>query len=128
VYYSVDQQRTKMLTLKKTAQRIFSGTCPVNAVKEHIDLWNKSYDANLFAQEPPWTGLKHLDAWLAGAAHHEATLIKKPCPTWANHPKRFLREPFCIGGSNSRLLALVETPFSFRLRLVFIGRTTIKSP
>ena len=56
------------LTLKITAQRIIGGTDPQFAIKEHIDEWNRSFDAILYAEEPPLTGIAHVDAWLAGAA------------------------------------------------------------
>lgn len=115
------------LTLEVTSQRIINGTQPVIAIKEHIDEWNRSPDAHLYAAEPSLTGVASLDAWLAGAAEYEAFMIDQECPLWANFPCRFLSEPFVIGGRNSQIIALVETPFAFRRRLVFSGKTFIKS-
>lgn len=116
------------LTLKQTALRIISGTQSQVAIKEHIDAWNKSFDTGLYADEPPLTGQPHLDAWLAGAAHYEAFLIDEEPPAWVNAPARFLTDPFFSGGQNSRAIALVETPFPFRMRMVFSGKSFIKSP
>ena len=56
------------LTLKTTARRIIAGTNLQFAVKEHIDEWNRSFDPILYVEEPPLTGIAHVDAWLAGAA------------------------------------------------------------
>lgn len=114
------------LTLEVTAQRIINGTQPVIAIKEHIDEWNRSLDAHIYASEPPLTGVAHLDAWLAGAAEYEAFMIDQECPPWAKLPCRFLSEPFVISGRNSQSIALVETPFAFRRRLVFSGKTFIR--
>lgn len=115
------------LTLVITAQRIIDGTQPVIAIKEHIDEWNRSFDALLYASEPPLTGQPWLDAWLAGAAEYEAFMIDQARPEWANSPCRFLTEPFFASdGKNSRAIDLVETPFAWRRRLVFSGRTIIK--
>lgn len=115
------------LTLATTAQRIIAGTDPQFAIKEHIDEWNRSFDARLYASEPPLSGRPWLDAWLAGAAEYEAFMINQARPEWADSPCRFLTEPFFASdGKNSRAIDLVETPFAFRRRLVFSGMTTIK--
>lgn len=116
------------LTLQKTAQRIMAGVDPLVAVKEHIDEWNRTFAPALYLHEPALTGMPHWDAWLASAAHYESFLIDQDCPIWANAPCRFLPEPFFIGGKNSRMIALVETPFAFRMRMVFAGRSSIKAP
>lgn len=114
------------LTLEITAQRIIDGTDPQFAIKEHIDEWNRSFDAFLYAEEPALTGIPHVDAWLAGAAEYEAFMIDQACPGWANAPTRFLSEPFYVGGRNSQIVGLAETPFAWRRRLVFTGKTFIK--
>ncbi|MDO8777170.1 MAG: hypothetical protein Q7K57_52365 [Burkholderiaceae bacterium] len=117
-----------MLTLKQTAARIIAGVDQTIAIKEHVDAWNRTHDAGLYADEPDLTGIPHLDAWLAGAAHYEANLIGREYPSWANDPLRFLSAPFFIGGEKMRLLALTETPEAFRMRNVFTGKTSITSP
>jgi hypothetical protein len=113
-------------TLAVTAQRIIDGTKLQVAIKEHIDVWNSSFNALLYASEPPLTCLPHVDAWLAGAAEYEAFMIDQACPAWAKLPCRFLTEPFFTGGKNSRIIDMTETPFAWRRRLVFTGKTTIK--
>lgn len=118
-----------ILTLEVTAQRIINGTDLPIAVKEHIDEWNRSFDARLYASEPPLTVQPWLDAWLAGAAEYEVFMIDQACPEWADSPCRFLTEPFFASdGKNSRAIDLVETPFAWRRRLVFTGKTFIKKP
>lgn len=115
-----------METLKHTADRILNGDNPQVAIKEHIDLWNKMPAPGLFTEEPAMTGIDYIDAWLAAAAEYEAFLIGADCPSWADQPQRFLKEPFMFGGRNARMFALIETPFAFRRRLLFTGRTSIK--
>lgn len=116
------------LTLQVTAQRIIAGTDSQFAIKEHIDEWNNSFNADLYAEEPPLTGVPHVDAWLAGAAEYEAFMVGQVCPEWASAPTRFLAEPFYVGGRNSQIVGLVETPFAWRRRLMFTGATSIKPP
>lgn len=116
------------LTLKITAQRIIDGTDPQFAIKEHIDEWNRSFDPAMYTEEPPLTVLSHVNAWLAGAAEYEAFMIDQNRPEWANVDTRFLPEPFYIGGRNAQIVALTETPFAFRRRLVFTGKTFINKP
>lgn len=114
------------LTLEVTAKRIIEGIDPQFAIKEHIDEWNRTFDPALYAEEPPLTGLSHVDAWLAGAAEYEAFTIDLACPEWAGASTRFLSEPLYIGGRNAQVVALTETPFAFRRRLAFTGKTFIK--
>lgn len=113
------------LTLEVTAQRIIEGTDPQFAIKEHVDEWNRSFDSCLYSDEPTLTGLPHVDAWLAGAAEYESFLSNQICPQWTGASCRFLPEPFYIGGRNSQIVGLVETPFAFRRRLLFTGKTFI---
>ncbi len=118
-----------MLTLKHTAERIMDGVEPVIAFKEHIDAWNRSFNAALYEHEPPITGKGvYIDAWLAGAAEYEAFMIDAPIPAWSVSSARFLAEPLYLGGKNSQIIALVETPFAFRRRLLFTGKTFIRMP
>jgi hypothetical protein len=113
-------------TLKHTADRIIAGTLPVVAIKEHVDAWNKGFDAMLFLREPVLTGIAHVDIWLAAAAEYEAYAIEFECPAWANKAFRFSKEPIFFGGKNSRIIALTETPSAFRRRLLFCGMPSLK--
>lgn len=120
-----------MLTPKSlliTAERIIDGTLTEVAIKEHIDEWNTKFSSSLFADEPPLTGVAFIDVWMAGAAEYEAFMIGHLTPDWAEKPDRFLNQPYFDGGKFSRMIAMAETPFSFRRRLLFIGKTTILPP
>ena len=114
-------------SLFNAAMRIKNGRNPQVVLKEHIDAWNRSFSSDLYMQEPSLTGDLRVDAYLAGAAHFEASAIGLECPQWANATCRFLPEPFFIGGKNAILLALVETPLTFRIRNVFVGATTLRT-
>lgn len=136
-------------SLALTAIRIRSGTDPVIAIKEHADAWNQQHALELFTEEPvliegqllqskcastrlaasravsgsagPW-----LDAWLAGAAEYEAFLIDAVTPDWALQEGRFLKRPHIVGGANGRRYGLMETPFAWRRRMIFGGRTMLR--
>jgi hypothetical protein len=119
-----------MLTLAETARRMENGTSPHIALKEHVDAWNwvptgtRPAREEMFAEEPVWLpDLPWMNAWLAGAAEYEAFLIGAETPAWALKDVRFLRAPFVSGGANARKYALVETPFAWRRRMVFTGKT-----
>lgn len=119
----------KPLTIAMTANRIQSGLESVIAIKEHIDYWNKYREPSIFIEEPVFmTNPDHhwLDAWLAGAAEFEAFLIGIKAPEWAQKNDRFLKKPFLPTGENAKKFALIETPFSWRKRMVFTGKTTIR--
>ncbi len=116
------------LTLQVTAQRLIDGTTSQIALKEHIDEWNRSFDARLFEAEPPLTGKPELDAWLAAMAEYEAAAIGQACPSWANSPGRFLSEPVYFGGARSREFLANETPVAWSRRGLFPGTTWIKTP
>ena len=116
------------LTLQVTAQRLIDGTTSQIALKEHIDEWNRTFDARLFEAEPPQTGQPHLDAWLAAMAEYEAAAIRQACPSWANSPDRFLSEPVHFGGTRSRAILIEETPSAWSRRGLFPGPTWIKRP
>ena len=116
------------LTLQITAQRLSAGTTSQIALKEHIDEWNRTFDARLFEAEPPLTGKLELDAWLAAIAEYEAAAIGQACPSWANSPGRFLSEPVHFGGPRSRAILIEETPVAWSRRGLFPGPTWIKTP
>lgn len=118
----------KELTLARTAGRIRGGMRPTAAIKEHVDAWNRYHSRNLFLDEPELLEDAHLNAWLAGCAEYEAFLIGLPAPRWTECPQRFLDRPFVPGGPNTRRYALIETPFAWRRRLVFGGRTGLTGP
>jgi hypothetical protein len=112
-----------MLAIAETGERIFRGTDAQHAIKEHIDVFNRMHQADLFDQAPALTGNAALDAYLAGLAEHEASILGVDPPAWTEDPIRFLRRPFFRGGPGMRTVALVETPTAFRRRNVFSGQT-----
>lgn len=113
--------------LAHTAIRIRSGTDPVIAIKEHADAWNQQRAQEMFNEEPAFVeGQSWLDAWLAGAAEYEAFLIDVATPDWALREERFLKRPHIVGGANGRRYGLMETPFAWRRRMIFGGRTMLR--
>lgn len=114
-------------SLVHTAERIHSGVDPVIAIKEHADAWNKQRTSELFRDEPVLLEDRSwLNAWLAGAAEYEAFLIDAATPAWALQDSRFLRQPHIVGGANGRRYGLMETPFAWRRRMIFGGKTMLR--
>jgi hypothetical protein len=115
-------------TLAEIALRIQGGTTPVIAIKEFVDDWNRHRDVAQVAEEPVWVqGDDQLwvNYWLAGAAEYGAFLTDQETPLWANQECYFSRMPIVHGGPNMRRYALVETPFAWRRRLLFMGQATM---
>ena len=115
-----------MIDLKITAKRICNSVDIAHALKDHCDCFNILQSPDLYRDEPVFTGIDHVDAWMAAAAHYEASLLEMPEPTWCHDIKRCLDKPYFIGGAYMRMIALVETPFAFRQRLLFIGKTILR--
>jgi hypothetical protein len=61
------------------------------------------------------------DCYLAAIAVELATQLDHPRPAWAQHPRRFSREPwFASPGPHMRALLLLESPPGFRERNLFV--------
>ena len=61
------------------------------------------------------------DCYLAAIAVELATQLGHPRPAWAQHPRRFSREPwFASPGPHMRALLLLESPPGFRERNLFV--------
>jgi len=113
-------------TLKAVVARIQSGMAYQSVIKEWKDgvLSSDIGDRSRFwVEEPPLTGDKVIDTYLAGMAEHLSVQSDQLPPEWVNHPPRFLSRPIFFGGENSREWLAAETPSAFRRRLLFCGRT-----
>ncbi len=119
-----------MVTLEIAIFRISIGTPSVISLKECCDSWNKSHSTLWYEKEPHIiAGDRHswLNFWTAGAAEYAASIIGKEPPEWSLDPKRFSHTPILLTGlPNSKKYALIDTPFSFRKRMLFCGRTTLR--
>lgn len=83
--------------------------------------------AGLDAEPLRLSGIK--DAYLAAIAEHLALRFGLDTPAWSNAPWRFLSEPFFAGGMEGlKPLLLVESPLTFRRRLIFISHDTLSRP
>ena len=61
------------------------------------------------------------DCYLAALSVELATRVGHARPGWAQHPRRFRREPwFASPGPNMRALLLLESPPGFRERNLFV--------
>jgi hypothetical protein len=73
------------------------------------------------AEEPPFTGDPREDAYVGGVGEHLALRWGLRVPAWVFDPRRFLREPWCVGDVGPAFAAylLMESPTAFRRRLIF---------
>lgn len=121
----------RQYTLKEASQRVQKGEDPLIAIKEWVDGWNAGHQAALFHDEPLWLQDDRwywVNLWMAGAAEHAAFLIDAQAPDWTEDPRYFSKKPILAGGRNARRYALVETPFAWRRRMLFSGKTTLRAP
>jgi len=78
-------------------------------------------------EEPPLTGARITDCYLAAAADQLGTTFFGKAPRWANEPVRTLEEPhFGFTTPLGRAYALIATPGPFRQRNLFIGEDALK--
>ena len=122
-------------TLKEVSQRIqgdtepSAGCNPVIAIKEWVDDWNRHHQVEMVREEPLWILDDHwywVNLWIAGAAEYAAFLTDAQAPEWTADPRYFSKKPILAGGPNARHYALMETPFAWRRRMLFSGRTTLR--
>lgn len=120
---------SRVLSLERTVERIRDGVTPVVALKECCDAWNACRAPEWYMGDPillDQPNLRHINIWVAGAAEYAAFLIHELPPAWTERSCRFLDRPIISGhGANARRYALVETPFAFRRRLLFSGKTML---
>lgn len=118
------------MTLRRTGERVVSGTALREAVADFLDDLRWARDSGdverRLEAEPPPAG-PHPDAYLGALAEHVAGRLGIAVPGWAGQPQRFLDHfwwPSRTEGLRAR--ALVESPAAFRRRGIFIGRTTLE--
>lgn len=113
-------------SLADIACRINSGCQQQVAINDHIHCWNHIRSKILYIEEPPLTGNSEIDVWLAAAAEYQAFLIGDVPPQWTKESLRFLKEASLPRGKNACEIALAETPFAWRRRMLFCGNTSIR--
>lgn len=119
----------KGYSLADVADRVQNGTDPLIAIKEWVDAWNRGPECAKYAEMPEWIDepdLFWVNLWLAGAAEYGASLLGQPTVAWSELPHYFSRKPILHGGVSARHYALLETPFAWRRRMLFSGKTTMK--
>lgn len=119
-------------SIAEIAERAATGTQAFDpAVREFIDSWDlmppSDREAAVAVEPTLLGGVK--DAYLGALAEHLMARHRKFAPSWAEHPERFLREPFFAGGLESlKAILLVESPSAFRRRLIFISADGLSRP
>lgn len=96
------------------------------AVKEFIDDFIFHPNREHFMDEPEPMADQVQHVYLAGLAEYLAFWLDEPKPLWVEKPDRFLKESVHFGGDHSTVYVQMETPFSFRRRLLFCGDTLQK--
>ena len=79
--------------------------------------------AELIRDEPPPTGDRRFDAYLAALAEHLAYHFGLPVPAWVHDPGRTLEQWWFPAGRAFHAVALVRSPAAFRRRGIFIDET-----
>jgi len=119
-------------TLAATARRIREFGCGDLrdfwvCVGDFLDDWyaaDPDTRQEMLREEPPETGDRRFDAYLAALAEHLAVRSGLPVPAWAGRPERFLdRFWFPTEFKSLHAMALVQSPAAFRRRGIFVDET-----
>ena len=82
---------------------------------------------SMIATEPDPTGEARIDAWLGAVAEHLARRWGLAIPQWTQQPGRFLHEPvFASPIESLKALLLVQSPLSFRKRMIFVEHEPLR--
>lgn len=85
--------------------------------------------AAMLLEEPPLGANERANAYLAAVAEHLALRNQLVVPEWTAHKARFLRRPFFPCGLESlKATLLVDSPTSFRRRMIFVGDDPLYRP
>jgi hypothetical protein len=115
------------------AARIGAATANADAAfREFLDEYYLTDDsaakARMLAEAPPLVA-PHRDAYYAAAAEHLALRDGLPIPDWVREPSRFLHEPYFPSGLESlKAMLIVESPASFRRRMIFVDKDPLYRP
>jgi hypothetical protein len=114
-------------SLKQVAERAVAGDSAGYALRNFLDEFYLQPRLEMLLDEPPLTGVRITDCYLAAAADELGTIYFGKVPRWANHPSRTLEEPhFGFTTPLGRAYALISTPGPFRQRNLFIGEDALK--
>lgn len=120
-------QKQRPQTLLEVSQWVNWGRKEFHeAVKEFIDEFVFHPEAERFADEPDRLEDQVQHVYLAGLAEYLAFWIGARNPEWVENQDRFLKESVHFGQQHSTVYIQMETPFSFRRRMLFCGDTLKK--
>lgn len=114
-------------SLKEVAERAIAGASSDFALRNFLDEFYREPRLQMLLEEPPFTGSRILDCYLAATADELGSSFFGEEPRWAAHPDRHLAEPhFGFSTPLGRAYALIATPSAFRERNLFIGEDALK--
>jgi hypothetical protein len=114
-------------SLKEVAERALSGASSDFALRNFLDEFYREPRLEMLLEEPPSTGVRILDCYLAATADELGTTYFGEVPSWSSRPDRHLAEPhFGFSTPLGRAYALIATPSAFRERNLFIGEDALK--
>lgn len=71
------------------------------------------------ADDPGLSGNPKLDALMGAVGEHLCRRWNLAPPEWTDQPERFLSHPWFMGGERMKGFNLVESPSSYRRRMIF---------
>ena len=114
-------------SLKEVAECALAGDSADFALSNFLDEFYRQPRLEMLLEEPPMTGVRITDCYLAAAADELGTTFFGRVPRWANQTNRTLEEPhFGFNTPLGRAYALIATPGPFRQRNLFIGEDALK--
>lgn len=102
-------------------------------IREFLDEFYTERDPNVRASmvhdEPPIMENPRQNAYLAAVAEYLSLHYALPIPKWTQEPDRFLKKPFFPSGLESlKAICLVQSPPSFRRRMIFVDANPLSRP
>lgn len=114
-------------SLKEVAERTLAGASSGFALRNFLDEFYAQPQLEMLLEEPPLTGTRITDCYLAAAADELGTTFFGEVPLWASSSIRTLEEPhFGFHTPLGRAYELISTPGPFRQRNLFIGEDALK--
>ncbi|MDI6711293.1 MAG: hypothetical protein QMC81_09485 [Thermoanaerobacterales bacterium] len=122
----------KPFTLSETARRIKElGHGDLRdfwvCIGDFLDDWyaaDRKTREEMLREEPPKTGDRRFDAYLAALSEHLVVTNGLPVPAWVGKPERFLDQFwFPTEFKSLHAMALVQSPAAFRRRGIFVDKT-----
>lgn len=102
-------------------------------LREFLDEFYTEEDSTvldgMLDEEPPLSTNEKVNAYVAAVAEYLALRYKLKIPSWVHEDHRFLKLPYFPAGLESlKAILIMESPASFRRRMIFVSSDPLYRP